>query len=176
MLCPNCKKELEKAIFYNSNVDYCTKCGGIWFEDQELRLVKDARDKNLNWLDIDLWKYEKKFEISRDNRLCPLCRMPLYEVDYDESAVRVDLCNLCKGIWLDRSEFPKIINYLKEKADYEVLYHFSKNLKEEFWEIFLGPETLRQELLDYLALLKLLNYKFSVQHPYLAKLISYLPR
>ncbi|PIS45215.1 MAG: hypothetical protein COT22_06415, partial [Ignavibacteria bacterium CG08_land_8_20_14_0_20_37_9] len=74
------------------------------------------------------------------------------EVQYDNSKVRVDLCSLCKGIWLDRGEFKKIIKYLKEKADYEVLYNFSKNLMEEFWEVFTGPEKIREEILDLLTL------------------------
>jgi len=176
MKCPDCKIELEKAIFYNVEVDYCKKCLGIWFEEEELRWAKDEKDKNLNWLDIDLWKDKKKFEISRGGRLCPVCRMPLYEVEYNGSKTRVDLCNLCKGVWLDRGEFKKIIEYLREKADYEILYNFSKRLKEEFWEIFIGPEVFREEILDFLTLLKLFNYKFTTQHPNIAKIISQLPK
>jgi len=171
--CPNCKKEaLEKVILLNIEVDYCPKCFGLWFDDNELRQAKDKKDENLNWLDIDLWRDKKKFDISQGGRLCPHCRMPLYEVKYDNSKIRVDLCSLCKGIWLDRGEFKKIIKYLKEKADYEVLYNFSKNLMEEFWEIFAGPEKIREEILDFLTLLKLLHYKFAVQHPHLAALIK----
>ncbi|MBU4204941.1 zf-TFIIB domain-containing protein [Patescibacteria group bacterium] len=175
--CPNCKKEtLEKAILLNVEVDYCTKCFGLWFDQDELRLAKDKKDENLNWLDIDLWRDIKKFNVSRSNRLCPHCRMPLYEVQYDKSKVTVDLCNLCKGIWLDKKEFEKIIKYLKEKADYEILRHFSKNLVQEFGEIFIGPEKIREEILDLLTLLKLLHYKFLAQHPYLAILIKDLPK
>ena len=54
MLCPICKIELEKAIFYGVEVDYCPRCLGVWFEEDELRLAKDEKDKNLNWLDVDL--------------------------------------------------------------------------------------------------------------------------
>jgi len=162
---------LDKAILSNVEVDYCTKCFGVWFDKDELRLVKDKKDENLNWLDIDLWRDIKKFNVSQSGRLCPHCRMPLYEVQYDESKVTVDLCSLCYGVWLDKKEFEKIIRYLKEKADYEVLYHFSKNLIKETGEIFIGPEKIREEVLDLLTLLKLLYYKFSIQHPHLAVLI-----
>lgn len=177
MNCPNCKKELlDKAIFYGVEVDYCPKCLGIWFEDEELRWAKDEKDKKLNWLDIDLWKNTKKFAISRGGRACPVCRMPLYEIEYDKSQTKVDLCNLCKGIWLDRGEFRKIINYLKEKADYETLYRYSKNIAKEFWEIFTGPETFREEVIDVITLLKLFNYKFVSQHPNISQTISQLPK
>lgn len=176
MLCPICKKNLDKAILSNVEVDYCPKCLGLWFEQDELKWAKDERDKNLNWLDIDLWKERKKFGISQSQKLCPLCRLPLYEINYGDSKIKVDLCNLCRGIWLDRGEFKKIIEYLKEKADFEVLNNYAKNLKAEFWEIFTGPETLREEVLDLLTILKLLNYKFATQHPIITKIISQLPK
>jgi len=85
------------------------------------------------------------------------------------------LCNVCHGIWLDRGEFKKIIDYLKREADWEVLNNYLEDLKEEFWEIFIGPENLKEEVLDFLAVLKLLNYKFLVQHPFLSSLILNLP-
>jgi len=156
----------------NAEIDYCPKCLGLWFDDDELRQVKDKEDENLNWFDIDLWREKRKFSISQGSRLCPHCRMPLYEVQYDESKTKVDLCNLCKGIWLDKGEFKEIIKYLKEKADYEVLHHFSKNLSEEFWEIFIGPESIREEVVDFITISKLLHYKFSIKHPYLTIIIK----
>ena len=176
MFCPKCKKKLDKAIFYNVEVDYCPQCLGIFFEKDELRQAKDEKDKNLRWLDVDLWKDRKKFKISYGQRLCPSCRLPLYEVYYGDSRIIVDICNVCQGIWLDRLEFKKIIEYLKNKANYEILHKYIKNLTDEFWEVFTGPETLREEILDFLTILKLLNYKFIVQHPVLTGLISNLPR
>ena len=109
-------------------------------------------------------------------RLCPFCRLPLYEVYYGDSGIIVDVCNLCQGTWLDRSEFKKIIEYLKKKADFELLESYAKNLTEEFWEIFTGPETLKEEISDFLIILKLLNYKFATQHPNITKIISQLPK
>jgi len=176
MKCPRCQKKLDKAIFYNTEVDFCPQCLGIFFEEDELRQAKDEKDKNLKWLDIDLWRDEKKFKISYGMRLCPACRLPLYEVYYGDSKIIVDVCNLCQGIWLDRGEFKKIIEYLKEKAGWEVLNKYGKALSEEFREIFLGPETFREEVLDFLIILKVLNYKFTAQHQKITKIISNLPR
>ena len=163
-------------MIYDTEADYCPDCLGIWFEEDELRLAKDVKDRNLRWLDIDLWKDEEKFKISPGQKLCPHCRLPLYEVNYGTSDIRVDLCNICHGIWLDRGEFKKIIQYLKAEADQEVWEHYLKNFKEELWEIFSGPETIREEIDDFLTILKVLNYKFAVQHPNLAKIIASLPR
>ena len=206
MLCPICKKHLDTAILSGVEVNFCPKCLGLWFEEEELRLSKDYRDGNLRWLDIDLWLDEEKFKISPGQKLCPWDRLPLYETEYPDfiedprwlrhrdgdsgihpvksakggaeqfNGVKVDVCNLCQGIWLDRGEFKKIIQYLKKRADKEVLSHYLKNLKEELWEIFSGPETFREEIDDFLMILKLLNYKFAVQYPSITKIISNLPR
>jgi Zn-finger nucleic acid-binding protein len=174
--CPVCKIILSSAVFYNTEVDYCKKCLGIWFDDDELRWVKDEKDKNLNWLDIDLWKDEKKFKVGRGIRICPSCRVPLYEVYYGDSGVVVDVCNICHGIWLDRMEFKKIIGWIRVKADNEILDNYAGNLFKEAKEIFTGPETLREEINDFLVVLKIMNYKFSAKHPVISKIISSLPR
>ena len=163
-------------IFYGVEIDYCPVCLGLWFEENELRWAKDEKDKDLNWLDVELWKEKAKFKISRDKKLCPACRFPLFEVNYGDSDIKVDLCNVCRGIWLDRGEFKKIIAYLKKESSSKVLNKYVKSLTEEFWEIFVGPENLREEALDFLTILKILNYKFVTQHPNITKVISNLPK
>lgn len=160
MLCPSCRIELKKTIFYKTEVDYCSYCFGMWFEREELRQVKDEKDKELNWLDIDLWKEKKNFKISEGIKMCPLCFVPLYQINYGDSQILVDFCNLCEGIWLERGEFKKIIDYLKAKGYYEILNNYFKNLLKQTLEIFIGPENFLSELNDFLTLLKLLEYKF----------------
>lgn len=177
MICPNCKKQdFDKAIFNGVEVDYCVNCLGIWFDDDELRQAKDERDENLSWLDVDLWHDKTKLTVSKGERLCPYCRMPLYEVFYGDSDIKVDLCNLCHGLWLDRGEFKGIIEYLKKELGKEVLDNYRENLANEAWEIFFGPETFREEVADFLAILKLLNYKLVSKRPGLVQFIASLPR
>jgi hypothetical protein len=181
--CPKCKTSLSDTIFNNVEVDYCPKCLGLWFEEEELRLAKDAKDKELKWVDVDIWQDEKKFKISQGIRLCPQCRMPLYEVYYGGSEnlpagrqVIVDVCNLCHGIWLDRGEFIKIIKWLREQRTYGILNNYTRNLFKEAGEILTGPEPFKEEIFDFLAVLKILPYKFLVQYPLISKIISNLPR
>lgn len=176
MNCPIDKAELKQAIFYGVEVDFCPTCLGLWFEEDELRLAKDEKDKNLRWLDFDLWRDVKKFKIFLGIRLCPSCRLPLYEIYYGNSKVIVDVCNLCHGVWLDRGEFKKIIDYLREKAGYEILNKFAKNLLVEAAEILIGSETLREEILDFFAILKVLNYKLLTQQQKISEVILNLPK
>ena len=177
MNCSICKKKkLLEMILRNVSVDCCSECLGYWFEKDELRLAKDAEDKNINWLDIDLWEDTTRFKISPGQKLCPSCSLPLYEVEYGDSRIKVDVCNLCLGTWLDKGEFKKIIKYLQNRADHEILHNYAKNIIQESWEIFTGPESLREEIVDFLTLLKLFNYKFTTQHPKITKIISQLPK
>ncbi len=165
MDCPNNHGALEKVLFHNTQVDYCSSCLGIWFDKDELLYAKDDKDAQLNWLDFDLWRDKGRFKLSRTFRHCPNCRAGLVEVSYDESNVKIDFCKHCQGIWLDRGEFKQIMVYLKKKADYEILHHYTKNIVRQLWEVFAGPQKFREELPDFLMLLKLFNYKFVAQYP-----------
>jgi Zn-finger nucleic acid-binding protein len=172
MNCPNGHNNLEKALFHNVEVDYCPECLGVWFDKDELRYAIDDKDQQLNWLDFDLWRDKGKFKIAHIDKLCPVCRIPFVEVHYDNSKVKVDFCKHCQGVWLDRGEFKQIIVYLIRKYDYEILHHYTKNLAQQFWEVFAGPKKFREELDEFFMLLKLLNYKFVVQYPLLNSLIE----
>ncbi|HPN57432.1 MAG TPA: zf-TFIIB domain-containing protein [Candidatus Omnitrophota bacterium] len=176
--CPVCSKtNLKQEIFHNVEVDYCPDCLGIWFEEDELKWAKDEKDADLKWLDIDLWKNPEKFKISTGKRrLCPKCRMPLYEVYYENSGIIVDACNLCCGLWLDKGEFKKIIDWLKEKADYEILHNYSKTALKQFAEVISGPDDLKEEIADVLVVAKMLKYKLLTQHPVLSKILTQIPK
>ncbi len=176
MICPNKHQELEKILFHNVEVDYCPECLGVWFNKNELAYAKDDKDEQLNWLDFDIWRDKGRFEIFQIEKRCPVCRIPFVQVKYDDSSVKIDFCKMCQGIWLDRGEFKQIIVYLKKKADYEILYRYTKNLVQQLWEVFAGPQKFREELEDFLMLLKLFNYKFVAQHPHLEELIKQLPK
>lgn len=176
MTCSTCNIELKKALFYGTEVDYCSQCLGLWFNADELRQAKDEKDKNLNWLDIDLWQDETKFKIAEDKKICPECSVPLYSVNYGDSGVEVDICNICQGVWLDRGEFRKIMDYLKAEGKEKVLKNYFQNIIEEALEVFTGPENFRSEIADFLAIMKILNYKLMVQHKVISQIILAIGR
>jgi len=188
MKCPKCKKELsEKIKIGDVKIDRCPKCGGLWFEKDELRLAKDKKapearwvdveikDKGLNWFQFEFWKDKIKFKIKKGLKYCPTDEIPLYQVNYGDTPIEIDVCGICFGVWLDKGEFKKIIAHVKNKAEYEMLHNYAKNLALETKEIFAGPESVKSEAADLLVLVKLLKYKLMVQHPELVKLISSLP-
>jgi Zn-finger nucleic acid-binding protein len=177
MNCPNCQTvELENSLLNDVEVDFCPQCLGIWFEIDEFEQAKNKKDKSLNWLDIDLWKDGKKFSLDKSQKSCPLCEVPFYGVKYGSSGIKVDICNLCQSLWLDRGEFAKIIDYLKKEKSHQLLKHYAKNVLQEGVEMFWGPEDFPSEVKDFAVILKLLNYKFTAQHPAISQLIAGLPK
>lgn len=177
MKCPTHQnEEMKKAVFYNTQVDYCPVCLGVWFSKDELREAKGQKDQTLKWLDVDLWEEPTKFRVGKTEKICPQDFVPLYQVNYNHSPIKVDICDFCCGVWLDRGEFKKIINYLKGKKADEILHHYLKNLIQEGKEIFVGPKTFQEEIDDFMAVVKLFNDKLLVQHPSLAIFISSLPK
>ncbi len=176
MKCPKCEGETKEQAIEKIKVDLCTSCKGQWFGKDEFRKIKDEKEKDLSWMDIDLWESDEKFSISKDKSSCPDCGVPLYEVKYGDSNIKVDVCNLCEGIWLDDGEFKKIMNYLKDKAGDKIMNEYMKTLFEETSEIFLGPEPLKEEIRDVFILLGLLKYRFGAKRPFISRVISNIPK
>ncbi len=92
MECPNGHHHLKKALFHQVEVDYCPECLGIWFDQHELAFAKDDKDKQLNCLDVDIWRDAVRFTVSKSSKYCPVDRMGLIEVGYDASNIKIDFC------------------------------------------------------------------------------------
>lgn len=176
MRCPVCNSFLEAITSsYGVSIDRCPRCEGLWFDEGEFNQMKDEKDDWLRWVDIDLWDNEKKFQIRKGRRTCPKDGVPLYRVGYNESAVDVDVCNICRGMWLDAGEFGELLQYLRAKIGKESLAEYVKDTAKEAVEIFTGPEDLRSEMSDFLVVQKLLFYRLFIRFPFLADLIGQLP-
>ncbi len=174
--CPKCNEKMNEVNFAGSRVDSCFSCNGYWFEKDELRQAKDKKEEELSWMDVELWDNEVDFRISKKPLLCPDCGVPMYEINYGDSGIKVDVCNMCEGIWLDNDEFKKIIKYLKDKAGDKIMNEYVKTLLEETGEVFMGPESLEDEIKDVFTVLGLLKYRFAGKHPYISRAISKLPK
>ncbi len=175
--CPVCEeKKLQEVPFSGVKTDKCGSCKGFWFQKDEFRLVKDKEEEKINWMDIDLWENEDEFKVGKKSKWCPDCEVKLYEVNYGDSNIKVDFCGECEGVWLDKGEFDKIIEYLKEEAGDRIMHHYFQTLAEETGELFTGPEPLDEEVRDLLTVLRLFKYRFAGKHPFLAKVISKLPK
>ena len=177
MKCPKCKVENLKEIKINGiKIDRCEHCGGLWFDKYELKITRDHRDKNLSWLDFDLWKDENKLVVSGRSINCPRDEKPLFKIKCKNTDVMVDVCLECHGVWLDKNELDKIISALKEKINSETIPEYLNDLGKEIAELLTHPDKADIELRHITILMKLLEYRFMSYHPYFAEIISKLPK
>jgi Zn-finger nucleic acid-binding protein len=99
---------LEERVFGSVALDGCKDCGGLWFDAQELN--KLTREDG-----VSLTAVEQAFTrtVSADgdygSRQCPKCEKMLRAYSFPHTPdVQVDICDHCKGVWLDDGELQKI--------------------------------------------------------------------
>lgn len=122
MVCPRCKTRqetylLKKASLDNIEVDICEKCGGIWFDKNELGHATKISQKEILELTnlLENTNQVEKFEDVEIN--CPKCDIPMTKYRYMyTSNIYIDSCEKCEGIWIDKGELIQIINYLEESS------------------------------------------------------------
>src|SRR3972149_3801618 len=154
--CPKDQHNLKSASLKGVRIDECPKCGGKWFDRDELRVAKDRTDDDLRWLDFDLFNDDaNKYKTRPSLKKCPKDLENMTELEYMDSKVKVGKCDVCKGVWLDKSEFEKIIKYLENKVISEPASEYRKAVLKELEEIVTGPENTFSEIKDFFAVLRL---------------------
>ncbi len=136
IFCPACGKEMKKVWLsgLNLNVDVCADgCGGIFFDNRELKIVNDNADQ----VDELVAALDGKTFAEVDEaveRVCPACgsKMVKNKTNSDDMQqndfVVVDECYQCGGKFLDHGELERfkhkqaITNKEKAAADMQYLY------------------------------------------------------
>jgi len=64
---------------------------------------------------------------------CPVCKDTVLLIS-DRNGIEIDYCPKCRGVWLDRGEFDKIIEKTEsvhgyEKKDYDKNYYNDRDYK-----------------------------------------------
>ncbi len=111
IICPACKKEMEKVYLPNQKItiDVCTKgCGGIYLDNREYRKI----DENAENIEPVLEALKgKKFQKTdgEEIRVCPVCGTRMVK-NYTShlKTVQIDECYNCGGKFLDAGELTKI--------------------------------------------------------------------
>lgn len=100
MQCPKCNCQLKRGIDKRSNteIDYCPQCKGIWLDENELQVV----------CKFSACQISLPPNAVLSQRFCPQCEIEMYEFNYPETMVKVDMCPGCNGFWLDSGEIKEI--------------------------------------------------------------------
>lgn len=129
MNCPVCKYPLIILELEQIEVDYCTSCDGIWLDAGELELLLETNEER-NRL-INLFKQaESHKEKSYD---CPICRKQMKKFEIGEKGkVIVDKCKKNHGIWFDKGELRKVVEYGAENKQNKIINLLTEMFESKF--------------------------------------------
>jgi Zn-finger nucleic acid-binding protein len=163
MNCPKCNVELRTSKIGDVQIDECATCKGIWFDEDELRQAKDQTDKDLNWMDFDLWKNVLKSKVDHHSPHCPKCSEKMNTMKYGKTGIEIDYCTTCQGTWLDGGEFEKIIDELTQELLTKSSLQYFKATLHEAKEIFTGKEGLISEWKDFQTVLRFFRLRAHIE-------------
>lgn len=109
MRCPACSSLLTKDFEIGIELDVCPACGGIWFDDGELRTLMEQGEQAVQHVEKEAVPHREQVAKTSE-RQCPACRIPLDTYCYNySSTVKLDSCRKCGGIWVDNGELDAIL-------------------------------------------------------------------
>ena len=92
--CPKCQVPLHERALKETGVrvDCCPTCHGMWFGIGELQSQLES---------IDEGEFIPPADARVTDRRCPACSIPMTAFEYLRTGVEIDLCETCRGVWLD---------------------------------------------------------------------------
>ena len=147
----------------------------MWLDKDELRKLKNkVNDGQLHWLNREVNEIEKTSMIS-SSRVCPKCpSSKLRSVMFGHSGVVIDWCPDCQGIWLDRSEYDSICEYLRSEVTSVTSKEIGEELAHDVKKIVTGedPESRLAEAGDVAAAVEALANTVIFDHPAVFSLVT----
>ena len=165
MECPHCRSELALRRIRGVGVHECKECKGMWFEDRELKQVKDEIDADLNWMDFDIWKHSDRFKAGKPVYDCPGCSRSMVILNYDNTGVEIHYCSTCRGVWLEKGELKKIITALEDEILTKSMDEYLHTTLEKARELITGKESFLSEWKDLSTILRFVQYRILSLHP-----------
>ena len=120
MNCPRCETALKESYYEGVEVDVCPRCGGEFVQGAMLpRIVKTRESTFSPELLTEIEAHEPITGVPSSERehplACPGCAGVLQSINYaGDTAVIVDRCGACDGVWLDGGELEKIQAILRQ--------------------------------------------------------------
>ena len=127
--CPVClgvrMSKLRPSVWAELELDYCPRCGGMWFDEGEVALLRRMKPMALYsriTLSSDAYRMkchscQASFERNqpacpacgwRNELHCPACTRPLQAVE--QAGLKLDACPRCRGVWFDNVELARLWN------------------------------------------------------------------
>jgi Zn-finger nucleic acid-binding protein len=103
MICPKCISPMVKVNFAGIEVDRCTDCQGLFFDDLDAAKLQKA--KRADALDVGNAKLGREFN-KVDYIDCPRCGSRMIRmVALGQPHIWFEHCTVCNGSFFDAGEF-----------------------------------------------------------------------
>ena len=110
MNCPRHQCEMEHQGYFKYPRHACPECKGIFVLERDLTEKLGRGGKKLEVV------AEVKLDNIRDSKLaCPKDGTAMKALDFCDA--QIDVCADCRGLWLDRGEYEKISERMRERGD-----------------------------------------------------------
>jgi len=119
MECPRDHSILEEVEIDGVRVDICKSCGGIWFDNFEIKKFDEVHEDKGDQV-IALTKKYKKPDVNLEGKInCPKCKnvVMMRRFHSPARAIEVDECAACAGIWLDAGELAALRDMYPTEED-----------------------------------------------------------
>jgi Zn-finger nucleic acid-binding protein len=99
---------METVQVEDVQIDRCTKCGGLWFDEFELADLQ-AKPGSAK---VDTGHASQSAQHSQVRINCPKCAAPMLRmVDAEQPHIWYETCGACRGSFLDAGEFKDLIQH-----------------------------------------------------------------
>ena len=107
MNCPKCETEtLSSHVVAGIEVDRCSVCKGIWFDDNELEVLLELKRSDLR----SLRRGTENLDLDAKRGKCPRDSSELLRVcSALDASLILDTCVNCHGVWLDGGELGRLV-------------------------------------------------------------------
>lgn len=109
MNCPKCISPMVKVPFGGIEVDRCTDCHGLFFNEFDKERLRKMRGADS--LDVGDLNTGREFN-QVDRILCPRCgALMIRMVDHDQPHIWFEHCTVCSGSFFDAGEFKDLMHH-----------------------------------------------------------------
>jgi Zn-finger nucleic acid-binding protein len=118
MICPVCKEPLVVLELEQIEVDYCMNCEGIWLDAGELELLLETEEERTRLINM----FKEAAPEKEKSYNCPICRKQMKKFEIGEKGkVVVDKCKKNHGIWFDKGELKKVVEFGSENKQNKII-------------------------------------------------------
>lgn len=120
MICPVCKNDMIDVEYERIELDYCTKCRGVWFDADELELLFEKMGIEKHGLPLDGILKMPEAATTEKGRKCPICDRRMKKTTIgDKDGVLIDTCINGDGLWFDGGEVSQLVKQIAARPSKE---------------------------------------------------------